>query len=80
MVVRELSLQLDVNGQLALAIAVQVHDVPLYILLSHNKQAIGWERCQESFPTLPGRCRTLLQAYMQKDSMEEVTANSPLPP
>ena len=51
MVVRELSLQPDVNGQLALAIAVQVHDVPLYILLPYGKKAIGLERCQESFPT-----------------------------
>ena len=52
MVVRELSLHLDVHGQLALAGAVQVHDVVLYILLSYDKKAIGWERCQESFPTL----------------------------
>ena len=51
MMVCELSLQLDVDGRLALAIAVQVHDVPVYILLSYDKKAIGWERCQESFPT-----------------------------
>jgi hypothetical protein len=52
MVGRGLSLRLDVNGQLALAVAVQVHDLLLYILLSYDKKAIGWERCQESFPTL----------------------------
>ena len=51
MVMREIKLELHVNGRLAHAIAVQVYDVPLYILLSHDKKAIWWERCQESFPT-----------------------------
>ena len=51
MVMRELNLELHVNWRLAHAIAVQVHSVPVYILLSYDKKAIVWERCQESFTT-----------------------------
>ena len=46
---RELSLHLDVHGQLALVGEVQVHDVSSYILVYYDKKARGWERCQESF-------------------------------
>jgi hypothetical protein len=41
MVGRELSIHLDVNGQLALAVAVHVPDVVWHILLSYDKKAIG---------------------------------------
>ena len=39
MVGRELSIYPDVNGKLALAVAVHVHDVVLHILLSYDKKA-----------------------------------------
>ena len=53
MVGRELSLRLDVNGQLALAVAVHVHDVLLHILLSYDKKAIGGNVVKNLFRRLP---------------------------
>jgi hypothetical protein len=53
MVGRELSIHLDVNGQLALAVAVHVHDVVLPILLSYDKKAIGGNIVKNLFRRLP---------------------------
>jgi hypothetical protein len=47
--VRELNREPHVNGQLALAVAVQVPNIPVDILLSNDKKAMWWERCQEPF-------------------------------
>jgi hypothetical protein len=52
MVGRELSLHLDVNGQLAPAVAVHVHDVVLHILLSYDKKAIGGNLVKNLFRRL----------------------------
>ena len=41
MVGRQLSIHLDVNGQLVFAVAVHVPDVVLHNLLSYDKKAVG---------------------------------------